>query len=100
MDSPEAHRVLTAMRREVLKFQQIAAEQYLAEESDWGSEWADAAGASDLVLHLTPDRLQELTTEVMAIIEGYFDDPTAPDDPGGADVLVLMNAFPFKQLPL
>lgn len=100
MDSPEAHSALITMRREILRFQQIAAEQYLIEESDWGPVWADAAGASDLVLHLTPERLKELTAEVMAIIERYFDDPTAPDDPDAADVLVLMNAFPFRQLPL
>lgn len=100
MDSPAAHSALTAMRREVLRFQQFASEQYLIEESDWGPVWADAAGASDLVLHLTPGRLKELTDELMAVMERFFDDPTSPDDPDGADVLVLMNAFPFKELPL
>jgi len=98
--SPEARRLLTGMRREVLRFQQIAAEQYLVEEVEWGAEWADAAGATDLVLHLTPARLEELSEELMAIVARYYDDPTPTDEPGGADVLVLLNAFPFRELPL
>lgn len=98
--SPGAHRVLTAMRREMLRWQQMAGEQYLAEEPDWGAEWADAAGGSDFVLHLTAPRLKQMTEELMEIITRYFDDPTSEDDPHGADVLVLLNAYPFRELPL
>lgn len=100
IDSPKTQRLSSRMRREILRFQQIAAEQYLVEEVEWGAEWADAAGASDLVIRLTPARLEELSAELMAIVGRYYDDPTPHDDPDGADVLVLLNAFPFRELPL
>lgn len=100
IDSPGAHQALTSMRREILGFYHIAAQQYLAEEEDWGATWAASAGASDLTVHLTPDRLKQLTAELMDVVERYFDDPTPEDDPDGADVLVLLNAFPFRNLPL
>lgn len=100
LDSPDAHRALTSMRREILRWQLIASEQYLAEEVEWGAEWADAAGNSDLVLHLSPARLRAMTEELLAIIERYWNDPTPADDAEGADVLLLLSAFPFRDLPL
>lgn len=97
--SPGAHRTLNAMRRELLRWQQVAAEQYLAEETEWGSSWADASGSTDLVVHLTPERLKQMTDELMEVVARYYDDPTSEDEPDGADVLVLLNAFPFRELP-
>lgn len=100
LDSPDAHRALTSMRREMLRWQQLATEQYLAEEVEWGADWADAAGNSDLVLHLSPARLRAMTEELMAVIERYWNDPTPVEEADAADVLVLLSAFPIRDLPL
>jgi len=100
IDSPGAHRTLASMRREILRWQHVVSEQYLAEEVEWGADWADAAGNSDLVLHLSPARLRSMTEEIMETVERYWNDPTPAEDEEGADVLVLFNAFPFRDLLL
>ena len=100
IDSPEALRALTSMRREILRWQLVATEQYLAEEVEWGPDWADAAGSSDFVLHLTPTRLRLMTEELLAVIERYWCEPTPGEDSDASDVLVFLSAFPFKELPL
>lgn len=100
VDSPSAHRSLTSFRRQVLNWQQLASLTYLAEEPEWGAEWADAAAQDDLLLRLTPDQLQEMTEEILDVIKRYRSNPAAANDALAADVLVFVNAFPVTEVPL
>ena len=58
LDSADARRDDLTVRREVLRLQQVALEQWLIEEPEWGKEWVDAAAESDHLLELTPDELR------------------------------------------
>ena len=100
VDSPSAHRSLATFRRQVLNWQQLAALTYLAEEPEWGADWADAAGQTDLLLHLSPDQLREMTEELLEVVKQYWANPAPPEDSRAADVLVFLNAFPVREVPL
>ncbi|MDR9450015.1 MAG: helix-turn-helix domain-containing protein [Acidimicrobiia bacterium] len=100
VDSPSARRSLTTIRRHVLGWQQLAALTYLSEEPEWGPDWADAAGHDDLLLHLNPDQLRDMTGELLDIIKRYLANPAGPEDRRAADVLVFVNAFPVREVPL
>jgi DNA-binding transcriptional ArsR family regulator len=100
VDSRSAHRSMTTIRRHVLNWQQLATLTYLSEEPEWGADWADASGHDDLLLHLNPDQLRAMTGELLDIIKRYWADPAPDDDSRAADVLVFLNAFPVREVPL
>ena len=65
------------MRREVLRLQQVALQQWLIEEPQWGKEWVDAAAESDHLLELTAAELRSFKEDYLALVGRYR---TRPDD--------------------
>lgn len=100
VDSPSAQRLSVTVRRQWLNWQQLAALTYLAEEPEWGADWADAAGQDDLLLHLNSDQLREMTGEILDVVKHYRANPATADDSRAADVLVFLNAFPIREVRL
>ena len=64
---------------------------------NWPLEWQDVADASDYLLRLSPSRLQELQSELSALIERYRDPD--PRDPAAQPVEVHLHAFPIEKTP-
>ena len=58
-------------------------ESWLDASAEWPLEWRDVAGASDVVMRLTPDRLAAFQAEFEALCERFREDgrrPTIPPD--------------------
>lgn len=60
--------------------------------------WQEATGASQWLLHLTPDELRSVNERVTAMLEGYFDrNLNASQRPAGSlPVEVLLSAYPVR----
>jgi DNA-binding transcriptional ArsR family regulator len=101
LGNPEAHQASVSMRREMYRWQWRLLERWLAEEAEWDEAWVDAAGPSDHLLHLTPDRLKAMADEIWAVVQRYRDAP-APEDAGDATRVVwLQHLVPVRgELPL
>jgi DNA-binding transcriptional ArsR family regulator len=57
-------------------------------------EWRDASLLSDFMFHLTPEQLRAMKTELLAVIEKYSTDLSAPLPDGAEQVSVQIQAFP------
>nr|WSS66253.1 winged helix-turn-helix domain-containing protein [Streptomyces sp. NBC_01177] len=99
-----AQRVLTGRHLDRLRRWQTNGEQ------QWGEPWTSAAHSTDSVLHLTPDELQQLGTELDAVLDSWVqrsraarasqeDNQPAEDEDGSAQVFVFLHAFPFTDDP-
>jgi hypothetical protein len=85
--------------------QRMLLERYLARvqdffenQSDYPAEWREASGASEFILHVSPDELRAMNTEIAAVLNRFRErlgDPTLrPTD--SAPVQVLLFAYPLK----
>ncbi len=62
-------------------------------------EWRRAAGSSDYMLRLTPAQLDDLSDDLLAVVQSYREaGPSDGDDV--RDVLILLDAFPVKDRAL
>lgn len=57
-------------------------------------EWRDASTLSDYIFQLTPDQLKTMMTEVLAVLDKYRSDLTAPLPDGAEQVSVQIQAYP------
>jgi DNA-binding transcriptional ArsR family regulator len=73
-------------------------EGWLDAQADWPLEWRDVAGAGDVVLRLTPERLATFQAEFEALYERYRDD-RATDEPTERVIQVYLYAFPLDEKP-
>jgi DNA-binding transcriptional ArsR family regulator len=98
LDSPSARRADVAMRTEMLRWQQVVLEQWLAEEATWDADWVDAAGAGDFLLELTPDELRSFAEEYQALVARYAEPPR--DGARRERVIAIFHTVPIRELPL
>lgn len=71
-------------------------ERYLGDEDRWGEQWADVSGTSDALLHLTPERLEELQQRLWSLVEEYVDAPSSSEE--AADVVMFVSAVPVDEV--
>ena len=74
-------------------------ESWLDAQAAWPLDWRDVAGASDVVLRLTPARLAAFQAEFEAMYERYRDGEAADDDADKRVIQVYLYAFPFEADP-
>ena len=58
-------------------------ESWLDASAEWPLAWRDVAGASDVVMRLTPDRLAAFQAEFEALCARFRENETPADDPAG-----------------
>jgi hypothetical protein len=94
-DARLAARALDRMLRERY-FARLQA--FYNSRADYPSEWQAVTGASQFALHLTPDELQALDTEITAMLDRYRNrtaDPTQRPS-GSLPIEVLVFAYPVQ----
>jgi DNA-binding transcriptional ArsR family regulator len=98
-DSPEAAVLSAAYQHQVLQTHTAIAAQYLDEQEAWESDWTNAAGLNDIWVRLTPDRLTDLTADIMRLIaEAEVADD---EDVSGAErVAIVIHAIPVREVRL
>jgi DNA-binding transcriptional ArsR family regulator len=72
---------------------------WLDAQADWPLDWRDVAGASDVVLRLTPERLASFEADFQVLCERYRDDQAADDDADARVIQLYLHAFPFEATP-
>ncbi|MGI8574385.1 MAG: helix-turn-helix domain-containing protein [Egibacteraceae bacterium] len=95
-DDPDALAAADWLYAHYLRHSQRMAEDWLETRYSWPSEWRDASSMSDFVLHLTPAALEELNTELEAVIRRWRDE-TDPGLPNAKKVVVLLHDFPVAE---
>ena len=96
LGSPGARSADLAIRREVLRWQQITLQQWLIEEPAWGDDWVDAAASSDHLLTMTADELRSFREEYLGLVARYTGHPD--DERPRQRVVAFFNAFPVREL--
>ncbi len=71
-------------------------DSWLDRRDDYPRAWRWAADQSDYHLHLTPEQLASLVSELHAVLERYVDRQD-PDASGAERVTVLLQAFPSPE---
>ena len=96
LGSPTARSADLALRREILRWQQLTLEQWLIEEPTWGDDWVDAAASSDHLLRLTADELRSFREEYLELVARYV---TRPGDKVPREqVVAFFHAVPVRGL--
>ncbi len=85
-------------------------EEWSRTREEWSAPWRRAASLGDMRLRLTPSGAQDLEADLYAVIERYrqtgvttASDPEVvreEEDPSVADVMVLIDIFPTRQVLL
>lgn len=93
----EAGRAADAVIRDhQMRYLLDRAERWAAERDQFGPEWIDAAGHSDMRLHLRAEDVRRLSEELFAVLERYAENQRPVGDPAAADVSLHVAAFPSK----
>jgi DNA-binding transcriptional ArsR family regulator len=87
-ESAESYLQSVAMMYTEALMQAVAEHRYLPKP------WQDASTTSDWHLRLTPDRAEQLTDALAALIDSWSEQEDAEDTEGAADFVVNLNAFP------
>lgn len=87
-ESAESYLQSVAMMYTESLMQAVAEHRYLPKP------WQDASTTSDWHLRLTPDRAEQLTDALAALIDSWSEQEDAEDTEGAADFVVNLNAFP------
>lgn len=101
LDSPAGRTADLTIRREVLRWQQLLQEQWLAEETTWSDTWVDAAIGSDVSFELTPSQLRAFGDELGQLLLRFRDNPPAADRAEAAEaerVVCFAHAFPTREM--
>lgn len=93
------HQDAVDLRHHLLRWQQAAVEQYLAEEQTWAPAWVDACGSSDALLRLRPEQARDLHDALLEVLRRFADAGEPGDDPESERVLVFVNIIPVRELP-
>jgi DNA-binding transcriptional ArsR family regulator len=68
-------------------------ERWLDQASGWPIDWRAAAESGDTLLQVSPARLSELHTDLIALMDRYLEPPS--DDPDARPVAVYYSMFPI-----
>lgn len=72
-------------------------DDYLESRAAWSPAWRAAASLGDVRLRLSPAQLAALVEELHAVIAAH---DAMPAEDGAEDVLVLIDAFPIREVRL
>ncbi|MCA2212142.1 winged helix-turn-helix domain-containing protein [Jidongwangia harbinensis] len=64
------------------------------DRGEWEPAWRDAAGAGDMVVRLTPERLTAMRDEIEAVVARH--DLTDRSADGAESVVVVLQAYPRR----
>ncbi|MGC4759792.1 ArsR/SmtB family transcription factor [Micromonospora trifolii] len=92
-DDPDARAAVQWIQGDQVRLMADLAERWMAVEHHQSRAWRDAAGMSDLVLPLDPDRLRALSDDLWAVLMRYRDE-AATDAPDVKPVHVFLAGFP------
>lgn len=73
-------------------------EDWLESRAEWSREWRRAASLGDMRLRLTPSQATALEAELYEVIQRHHD--AGPERGDDADVMVLIDIFPTRQVRL
>ncbi|MFF3866606.1 helix-turn-helix domain-containing protein [Micromonospora sp. NPDC001898] len=93
-DDPDARAAIEWIQGDQVRLLVERAERWFAARQDWSPAWRDAAGMSDALLHLGPERLQALEAEVWQVLMRYREE-SVPDEPGAQPVHVFLAGYPM-----
>jgi DNA-binding transcriptional ArsR family regulator len=96
LDTPERRAAEQAFSLEVVRRYAEAAERWVERSDDWPPEWVDAADMSDWIVHVTPEELRALRSEIAATIERLA---AQPKGEGRALVHAIVNLIPRGEPP-
>ncbi len=97
--SATGRKASAAFRREAMRWQEVALEQYLVEEPEWDPAWVEIAGSNDALLHLTPAQGRELERRLLEVVD-EFADAAQPDQADAARLLVFIHLIPNRRFPV
>jgi DNA-binding transcriptional ArsR family regulator len=97
LDDPEQAAVVQMYEANVVEVHARQTAEWVATQSDWGPEWAEATALNDYRLRLVPARLKELTEAVHDLVESFREDDEALAE--GENVVVVFQAFPRRVRP-
>ncbi|HET8785270.1 MAG TPA: helix-turn-helix domain-containing protein [Candidatus Limnocylindrales bacterium] len=89
---PDAEAASDWLKRHYLRHFAERYERWLETAKDEPLDWRDAADSGDAELRVSPDRLREFETELLALIDRYRS--TSPADPDARRVAVYYYTFP------
>lgn len=92
---PETRGALNMFLHTVLDTHMQRVATFVAEAEHWDRSWLDAAGISDALLRLSPERTRKLQDELQAVVDRYRDDPSA-DAADAEQVIVGLQVFPRR----
>lgn len=93
-DDPDARAAIEWIQGDQVRLLVEQAERWFAARQDWSPAWRDAAGMSDALLHLGPERLQALEAEVWQVLMRYREE-SVPEEPDTQPVHVFLAAYPM-----
>ncbi|MEU6078742.1 helix-turn-helix domain-containing protein [Micromonospora sp. NPDC047074] len=92
-DDPDARAAVRWIQADQARLLAEQAERWMAVEQDYSRAWRDAAGMSDVLLTLGPERLRALNDELWQVLERYREE-AMPDERDARSVYVFLAAFP------
>jgi predicted ArsR family transcriptional regulator len=94
---PDGEAAADWLRRNYLRSFVDRYQGWLDVHAAWPLEWQEAADASDYLLRLSAARLQELLSELSAVVGRYRD--LDPADPAAQPIEIHLHAFPIEKAP-
>ncbi|MFF2846119.1 helix-turn-helix domain-containing protein [Streptomyces sp. NPDC058001] len=95
-DDPDTRGALSVYLHELVQQYFSRVVNYISE--DWDDRWRTAGTVSDWRdLRMTPDQLEALNAELMAVIARHTPAPDAEPAPDALPVVVQLQSFPRKQ---
>lgn len=93
---PDGEAASDWLRRHYLRSFVDRYESWLDAQASWPLEWRDVAGASDVVVRLSPERLARFQAEFEALCDRFRDDEPAAADDAAEVIQIYLYAFPFE----
>ncbi|WFE56786.1 winged helix-turn-helix domain-containing protein [Micromonospora sp. WMMD712] len=93
-DDPDARAAAEWIQAEQVRLVVEHSDRWFAVQQDFPPAWRDAAGMSDALLHLGPERLQALEAELWEVLMRYRDQ-SRPDEADARPVQVFLAAYPM-----
>ncbi|MEV5767705.1 helix-turn-helix domain-containing protein [Micromonospora sp. NPDC052213] len=93
-DDPDTRAAVQWIQGEQVRQIVELAERWMADAPGHSPQWRDAAGTSDMVLTLSPARLEALNGELWQVLKRYHDEAAAHTEPDARSVHVFLMAFP------
>jgi DNA-binding transcriptional ArsR family regulator len=90
---PDAEAASDWLKRHYFQEYATRYERWLDQAADWPIDWRAAAESGDTLLQVSPARLSELHTDLIALMDRYREPPS--DDPDARPVAVYYAMFPI-----